>query len=391
MIVKNRMLKLGGNIELLENSYKELLKNDDIDLLISKKISSIDFGLVPALIQFISTWYRRTKSSKIIIDIKKEEDLEELYHLDYLFPSVVFCWNRDIEDSEGNSLKPLLKIKNEEQYEVMRTQGGKGQKILLSCFDHLSIRKGLLNAFYIDGTFISNEMEFDFAIDKAIKKVISLNRDLLKNNFIPVYSDIVSIVYELMKNTDDWGRTDVSNKPLSPNARGLYLKFHRQKRQTYLNAFNKNVGLKEYFSDKGFEENGQGELYFLELSVFDTGIGFIQRYAKKEVADPSEQVEIIKKCMLKNNTSATGIDKEIKGQGLDRIMRILDNKGFFWLRTANVSIFRNLRHNRYKEKCNDEEIELYDWFNNSSSNFSNLESGQGSVITLVYPISSINE
>lgn len=394
MLVINSMIKLDNktNIQLLERAHKDVLKNDNVSLYLSKNLSSIDFGLIPTLIQFISTWYNKTKEGKIILDVKKHKDLDDLYHLDYLFPSLVYCWNRAIEDIEGNDLKPLLKKRNEVQYELMRTQvGGKGQKILLSCFDHLSVKKGLLNAFYIDGIFISNEMQFDFAIDKAIKKVVSLNRELRANNFTPAHSDIISIIYELMKNTDDWGRTDIFNKPLNPNTRGLYLKFHRQKRQNYLAAFENNSGLRDYFSNDNFVANSQDELYFLELSVYDTGIGFIQRYEGKEVVEPGKQIEIIKKCMLKNNTSATGVDKEIKGQGLDRIMRILDNKGFFWLRTGNVSIFRNLRKNRYKENCTIEEVELFDWFNNSSSNFSNLGAVQGSVITLVYPISNINE
>ena len=393
-MVINSMIKLDSktNIQLLERAYKDALKGDSVSLCLSKNLTSIDFGLVPTLIQFISTWYNKTKEGKIILDIKKETDLDDFYHLDYLFPSLVYCWDRAIEDMEGNNLKPILKKRNELQYELMRTQtGGRGQKILLSCFDHLSIKKGLLNAFYIDGTFISNEMQFDFAIDKAIKKVVSLNRELRTNNFTPAHSDIISIIYELMKNTDDWGRTDIFNTPLNPSTRGLYLKFHRQKRQSYLDVFEKNHGLKDYFSSENFTANAQGELYFLELSVYDTGIGFVQRYGGTLVTEPRKQIEIIKKCMLKNNTSAIGVDKEIKGQGLDRIMRILDNKGVFWLRTGSVSIFRNLRKNRYKEGCTVDEVELFDWFNNSSSNFSNLETVQGSVITLVYPISNVNE
>lgn len=389
------MIKLDNktNIELIEQAHKEVLKSDIVDLTLSKSLPSIDFGLIPSLIQFIATWYNKTKGGKIILDLKKEDDLEEFYHLDYLFPSLVYCWNRAIENSEGKDLKPVLKKRNESQHDIMKTQsGGKGPKILLSCFDHLSIKKGLLSAFYIDGLFITNEMQFEYAIDKSLKRVLSFNRELSANNIAPVYSEIIAIIYELMKNTDDWGRTDIFNKPLNPNTRGLYLKFHKKKRESYLTGFENHGGLKDFFSNENFKSNTKDELYFLELSVYDTGIGFVQRYKGEQnnSFDTNKQVEIVKECMLKNNTSATGIDKEIKGQGLDRIMRILDNKGFFWLRTSNISVFRNLRKNRYKENCGVEAVDLYDWFNNSTSKFSNLESVQGSVITLVYPISNIN-
>jgi hypothetical protein len=295
-------------------------------------------------------------------------------------------------DAEGNDLKPLLKVQNTIKHDKMKrqTEGG-GPKVLLSCFDHLSVKNGLLNAFYTDGIFISNELLFDFAIGKSIKQATSLNHILRSANITPVYEDIIAIIYELMKNTDDWGRTDEFNKPLSPNTRGLFLKMHRRKRESFSHGFENNEGLKNYFSVENFEANAQDELYFLELSVYDTGIGFVRRNVGEDYTGlaSSEQVNIVRHCLVKNNTTATGIDKTIKGQGLNRIMRILDNKGLFWLRTQNVSVFRNLRENRYKENTTDEDIELFDWFNNSSSSYSNLESALGSVITLVYPISNL--
>lgn len=394
MLAIDNMIRLDNktNIESLERTRNELLKSADVNLLFSKHVDSLDFGLVPFLIQFVASWYNSSKTGRIVLDVKSETDIEDIYHLDFLFPCLVYCWDRPIEDLNGNDLKPILKRRNEIQYSLMQSQlGGRGQKILLACFDHLSTKRGLLNAFYIDGSFITNEMQFDFAVDKALKKVVSLNRELRITNFAPAHAAIVSIIYELMKNTDDWGRTDLFNKPLNPNTRGVYLKFHRRKRQSYLTAFSKHQGLKDYFSSENLVANTQNELYFLELSVYDTGIGFVQRFEGKAIDDPSEQIKIIKKCLLKNNTSAVGIDKEIKGQGLDRIMRILDNKGFFWLRTGNVSAFRNLRKNRYKENCKADEIALFDWFTDSSVEFSNLQPVQGSVVTLVYPISTVNE
>ena len=389
------MIKIGNktNIKSLEQAYVTLSKNKAIDITISKGLSSADFGLVPAIIQFFATWYKHTSNSKIIFNLKTENELDEFYKLDYLFPSLVYCWNRSIVDEKGTDLKPLLREHNRGKYEKMKLQSeGGGQQVILSCFDHLSIKNGLLNAFYIDGTFISNETEFDFALDKSIKKVINLNKSLRDANYRESHPKIVAVIYELMKNTDDWGRTDEFNKPLNPNSRGLFLKLHRRTRESFITAFEEYEALQDYFSIKSFQGNSQDELYFLEVSVYDSGIGFIKRNLGEEYKklDIPSQIKIVKECMIKNNTSATGIDKEIKGQGLDRIMEILDNKGLFWLRTENISIFRNLRKNRYKKDTTTNDIELYDFFNNSTNKFSNLELAQGSVVTLVYPISNIS-
>lgn len=389
------MIKINNktNIQSLEQAYKVLSENDNIDISLSKGLSSVDFGLIPALIQFFATWHAKTViTGKIILEIKSEKELPEFYESDYLFPSLVYCWSREIIDQDGNDLKPQLRLQNQIKHDKMKKQaGGGGPKVMLSCFDHLSIRNGLLNAFYTDGAFIANEMLFDYAISKSIRQATSLNISLRNSSLAPVYDDIIAIIYELMKNTDDWGRTDEFNKPLNPNSRGLFLKLHRRMRDSFLAGFEANEGIKNYFSVENFEANSQGELYFLELSVYDTGIGFVKRNVGENYKEltPSKQVDVVRHCMVKNVTTARGIDKEIKGQGLDRIMQILDNRGLFWLRTQNVSVFRNLRENRYKEDTKIEDIELYDWFNNSSASFSSLESALGSVITLVYPISNL--
>lgn len=390
-----KIIKIGNktSIESLEKEYENLNGIEVVDLTISKKISSIDFGLIPAIIQFIATWYNKTVNGKIILELKNDDTVEDFYKLDFIFPSLVYCWDRLIVDTDGNDLKPLLKKQNEGQHDKMKrqTEGG-GQSVLLSCFDHLSINKGLLNAFYIDGIFIENEIQFGSALDKSLKQVLSFNRSLTTVNIAPVFLEIVNVIYELMKNTDDWGRTDKYNKPLSPNGRGLFLKFHKKKQSSLLAEYENHKGLKNYFSKDNFISNAVDELYFLELSVYDTGIGFIERYNPVGVLekDTNEQVNIIKECMLLNNTSASGLSKTIKGKGLDRIMNILDNKGFFWLRTGNVSIFRNLIQNRYKDNCSIDDVELFDWFSNSADVYTKLQYTQGSVITLVYPISNLS-
>ncbi len=389
------MIKIDNktNIQTLEDAYNELSRNDSIDITISKGLSAKDFGLVPAIIQFFSTWFQKNFEGRIIFNLKDEKELPEFYDLDYLFPSVVYCWSREMVDINGKDIKPFLKVQNQIRHDKMKmqTEGG-GPKVLLSCFDHLSVKNGLLNAFYTDGIFISNELQFDFALEKSIRQVTALNKNLRVANLAPFYNEIIAIIYELMKNTDDWGKTDEFNKPLNPNSRGLFLKLHRRTRESFSAGFENNKGLKNYFSVENFEANAQDELYFLELSVYDTGIGFVKRNLgeSQQQLNAAQQVEIIRKCLVRNNTTATGIDKGIKGQGLDRIMRILDNRGLFWLRTQNVSIFRNLRENRYKEDTKSNDIELFDWFNNSSSDFADLKSAQGSVITMVYPISNIS-
>ena len=404
------MIKLDSktNLSLLEEYYLKIQKKSPTDIQISKFSTGIGFGLVPAMIQFISTWHNVMSEGKIVLNVNLEsydlndaqkiqelgdKYLSQFYKLDFFFTIVTYCWSRQIVDKKGLDLKPLLKIQNISTHERMQKQiGGGGNKYILSCFDHLSSKKGLLKAFYISDDFINNELTFDYAIDSSLKQVLSLNHNLRKFNYSPVHQDIVSIIYELMKNTHDWARTDIHNKPFKVNSRGLFMKLHRQKRDVYEREFEDHAGLKDYFSEKNFTSTNSDELYFLELSVFDTGIGYVHRYSgiPANNFNPIQQVEIIKQCLIVNNTSSTGLEKNSKGKGLDRIMNILNKKGLFWIRTGNVSVFRNLVIRHYLEKTDIEKIELFDWFSNSTTNISNLSEVRGSVFTLVYPITNLS-
>jgi len=387
------MISIGPSttIKTLEQSY-DLLKGNDVDITILRTTSNSDFGLVPAIIQFFTTWHNKNKNGKIILNVNAAGELDEFYKIDYVFPIIVYCWERSIIDTEGKDLKPLLKELNAKKHEDMSSQkGGGGFKSMLACFDHLSVKKGLLSSFYTDGVFIGNEMEFDYALDKSIRNTIDLNKELRTSTYAPSHLDVVAVIYELMKNTDDWARTDEFNKPLKPNTRGLFMKLHRRTRDSFKSLAGDNENLKDYFSDSNFQANTQNELYFLEISVYDSGIGFIKRNVteKNDGKTTAKQVGIIKECLIRNNTSAKGVARTYKGQGLDRIMRILNKKGLFWLRTANVSVCRNLRTNTYQEEGTANDITLYDWQNNSSTEYSMLAETIGSVVTLVYPLSTV--
>ncbi|MEZ0487011.1 hypothetical protein [Fibrella aquatica] len=386
------VIRIDNSLELstIEGEYEKLQSRSNVDLHISIRTNTNIFGTVPAIIQLAIFWNKQSTEGIITIDINDESEIEKLYELDYVFPIIVHCWSRQIKNKGGSDLKSVLRKYNNEQNTKMKNQDNKGFKILLSCFDHLSTSKGLINSFYTDNEFIENEMLFEYAIQKALKGVLQFNRQLSVANIGPIYGDIVEIIYELIKNTHDWATTDSYNKPLNPSTRGLYLKFHRGKTDNFASAYRQHLGLYDYFTGDNFVENTINELYFLEISVYDSGIGFVQRFNSEssESTPVNEQVEIIKKCMLLNSTSATGIPKTFKGKGLDRIMNILNKKGFLWIRTASVSLFRNLQKNNLMQDQKVENTQLYDWFTNSTTNFSTLTAVKGSVITIVYPIST---
>src|SRR5690606_15883684 len=91
--------------------------------------------------------------------------------------------------------------------------------------------------------------------------------------------------------------------------------------------------------------NDNQQIYYLEILVFDSGIGFVEKFGKENgVSD----IDIIKKCLIKNQTSSNTNMKTKKGKGLDRILNILDGKGFLRITTDRYYLYRDLIKNKYE-------------------------------------------
>lgn len=132
--------------------------------------------------------------------------------------------------------------------------------------------------------------------------------------------------------------------------------------------------------------NDQNQIYYLEILVFDSGVGFIDKFIQKEGLT---DLEVIKKCLVKNQTSSTSNLKSKKGIGLDRILNILNKKGFVKISTDKYCVYRDLIKDNYKpidvEKLKD--LKLEDW-NNDDFRTDNIIKSRGSYISILYPFKS---
>ncbi len=389
---ENKAITIPRNLSIqdIESLYKELEnfdEFDDSDIIIPDRIESADFGIVPSLIQFVCTWLRHTNSGKVRITLSaKEDSLERFMEEPHAYPIIVMAWKRGIVDINNRDIKDDIRPLNNSINAKMRALSNtKGQRLLLTCFDHLDRKRGLLDCFYDSNEFIKSEDVLLFTLSDPINQIFSHNKDAASKNIGDKINDILGIMFELVKNTDDWARTDGFNKPFNPNVRGMLLRFLKKKKSTYIETYKSHKGLYDYFDS--FSTNDIEELYFLELSVFDSGDGFIRkRDPNGEKKSLKEKVDVIKECLIKHNTHAKGLQKEGKGLGLDRIMNILDEKGLLWIRTDSFSLFRNMKRNRYKAFITKEEVDLFDWTTNSLNEIHEHGSAVGSIVTIIYPI-----
>jgi|TARA_R100000479_G_scaffold51000_2_gene23981 hypothetical protein len=368
-----------------------------IDLIIPIELTKNYLGISVSLIQFAATWLRTEKASKLIIDITtpNEKLLENLFRNEYLLPIIGLVWDGiGVYDKEGNNLRKYLKKSlNEVFIKMAKVEALKGEKLLLTNFDHFPESVGILPCFEQNGEYISSETELAVSLENVLMNDVLRNYSDTHLSYKNIKRSFSKIVYELMKNTFEWAKADVDDVPFDPNIRGVLIKFNKRKRSTLVENFKSNKGVSEYFNNEVLKENNQGELYFLEISVFDSGAGFISKYRSlNDNASKFSDIEVVKKCMIKHNTSSKGLNKGDKGIGLDKILRIISGKGLIRIKTGNKCVYRNLITEPYLaiNRKNVEKMKLYDWSNDSDVNYTNYEPVSGSVVTIIFPL-SIND
>lgn len=392
-------IKIHKNIKLdeLESYYQQLyshIKMDvPVDLFLPKELDNNYVGLIPSLYQYVVTWMRYPKSGKLLLEIDNPDkaDFDRLYDNELIFPVVSLLWNKnEIYNKTGKiNLRSYLKPKNVVLHNKMRSvEALKGWKLLLTNFDHLSEDRGILPCFEINGSFIMNESKLGGSLKNGIKQVLAFSQNAEKI-YDHYKDDLIGITYELMKNTFEWGKEDEYRVPLDPNIRGLLIRFYKKTRTKLHEEFKSHLGLSEYFKSDVIKENANSELLFLEIDVFDSGVGFSRKYKSLNPGNDLTDIDIVKKCLIKHNTSAKGLEKDDKGIGLDRILTILNKKGFLRIKTGKVCIYRNLISHPYKKVSRESitEMELFDWKKNSSKEYSSFYESKGSVITIIYPLS----
>lgn len=392
-------IKPTSTLEDVDSYYTELyryIKQDaTVHVSLPKELKKHYLGLVPALIQLVCTWVRYEKSGKLLLSISANanaEEIDELYENEIIYPLAALVWNKnEVFDKSGSvNLRSLLRDKNREVTSKMKSvKAFKGYKLPLIVSDHIA---GANLPIFETSNDFKNEEEIKESLRPAVNEMLNYILSL-KKEYDLVLNDLKKITFELMKNTFEWGRTDGDNVSLDPNLRGVLFKFYKNRRKTLVDDFQDHPGIVNYLNNKALKENTQGELLFLELSVFDSGAGFIEKYKSLNKFTKLNDVDVVKTCMIKHNTSAQGLEKDDKGVGLDRVLKTLNKKGFLRIKTGSVCLYRDLIANNYLEleKGDVSKMELFDWKNESNSKYTSFPSAAGSVITILYPLSTQEE
>src|SRR5690606_13276011 len=259
-----------------------------------------------------------------------------------------------------------------------------GDKLLLVNADHFHEDLGILSAFESNGEFSINQSQLQDNLRSPLRSLLKSSKPS-QQQFDDIYKDVSTVIYELMKNTWEWGKRDNEDVPLSPSIRGLYARFYKKKAKNVLEDFSNDKPLVEYVNQDEIFVNEVGEIYLLEITVFDSGIGLIEK--NKPNVDLCDE-DIIKLRLLKHHTTSKGIFEEKKGLGLDRILAELDKKGFVRIKSDKYCSYRDLIKDRYISIADKDpkKMILRDWFSLSHEKFNLGDYLHGSSISILYPL-----
>ena len=341
-----------------------------------------------SFLQFLATWVRNGKSGRLLLPVNSvEEAVAYLDDNEFVYPSIVLSWEKEIVNENGDSLKSDLKIPSKNYFNKMDYFDLKGTSVPIFCFDHDKSNRGLSKHFYKKNRELVSEDTLGFNLYRAFQKIGSHNSSVFRGSIRSTLDSFNAIIHELFTNTHEHAKTNELGYNLYPNIRAVQLKFHKKTINKYIELYQDFKGLVTYFSSD-FKVNRLGELYLIEISIMDSGPGLAKRY--KEISayniSISKEIEIIKECLHRHNTSANGLRGEVKGIGLDRVLQTIDGKGFVRIKSGRADVFRDMKTQRYVHHNRASDIQLYDWQSNSTTNFTIFPAAEGTLISIFYPI-----
>jgi hypothetical protein len=386
------------NIESLYTLFRRY--KGEIDLQLPNKMKETGaFGVIPALIQLIGTWIRFNSNSRILssIDSKSinfKDQLEEFINSEIGFccAALIDSIEKEISFVDVNSEKINEFLHYQERFDAMKHHHRmKGDKIFLTCFDHLG-QYGLIPQFYLDYDKLNSEQDIkELLISKILGDVLK-NVSKSQRPTSDLVEDLTRIIYELMENTHSWGRNNYNGqKNVRPNVRGTFVKFHQIGSGNVTKYVNSHDGLTRYFTSY-MEKSAQKKLLsFLEISIFDLGSGFASVFSQLPISailnkTIKDEVNIVKSCLTKNNTTASNSPYR-RGLGLNNVLKTLNHKGFIRIRSGRTALFRDLISTPYEEDHeNGNNVILFDWQNETKDYFNQMDWSAGSLLTFLLPL-----
>jgi hypothetical protein len=331
----------------VEEALKSIRRNEPNKLFLRIAEQEKSIGINAAIIQLIAAWANLSSSHELICDRLPRGKLTNGAQNNLaILPLAATCLAREIKiESNSDPVRSQFYSLAAATLDTLNAQLSVSKplsRLFFMCADGTS--RAYSDFFYSAPDELRPLRQFRLQVNKAIHQ-LSFSENYLHSAIAPSSTNAVSdIIYELFKNTHQWARTDIKGTRLRQSLRGLLLNLVDAK--SAANICKESDALSDYL-----RRNVSQCSHFFEVSIFDSGPGFAQRFRNKpisEIGDLDAESSAIHGCLKLHSSSA---EEAHRGVGLHYVLCRLDEfRAFLKLRTGRLCLSRSFDQDRYIER-----------------------------------------
>jgi len=358
------------------------------DLIVPTALHNWMLGGRAMVIQAITTWAKRNPEGRLVTYINTEAEcpkqLQNLVAEDHGLVAVLQASDVVMRDGVTSIKDKALKLARDRLVAMQSGVEGawRGNRVFLVCADQE--RTAFLPAFYHQTQDphkdLRREAEFRSLASKILFQTGAQkgDRNLL---FEGVESNIGSILFELFTNTHHWGRRRWDSALIERSVRGILFQYIYGTSESLGRQGGISGPLHDYLDH--WEITGAGRQRFVEMSVFDSGVGLAQQFLRGAL-EPDDSLakehDAVLSCLRLHSTTSTLTHR---GIGLDLVLHTLTKaKGFIHIRTGRLSLQRDFIRCPHES---DPKPVLYDWSSGEERPVPNAPI-EGTLVTVILPL-----
>lgn len=330
-------MQIKSKITLAEIEHLHVDK-DVKEIVLPQTFRKLRIGLLPRLVQFLITKLKKNPSITVNfyqLDLDSEDAITKLLSDPHATSALLMADN--VISKGGEELKSKINQNLVERFSISSIMK-RGQRLQLLAIDH-SIREfAYPRCFYMPaGTDTLRGADF---YTQLLHRFLSTSAKMsnLDNNEI---SRVGELIYELIENTEQHGKTEFITGKSKKSIRGLVIDYRLITKDANVDDITGTENLLNRYIREIREDDTP--LHLIEISIYDSGAGIVRSFTQKNTLvglTLEQEVSYLQKAFNKGISSkpiGTGY-----GRGLNNVKEILsDRRSYINIRTGRLSLIRN--------------------------------------------------
>jgi hypothetical protein len=332
------------SVTIIEDRLRQIHEAQDADVLqLPQTLGDMGPGAEIALIQLILTWAAFSRSRTLLTAIAQTVDAEQsLVNLaGQPCGRVALLAANSVRAGNGSDVQDLAMAALDRPYPPLQIEGARKAATLIvrSMLSEPREHAPFLNL-AADGARGDKRSIFMRHITAALSAFQA------RTGTVPLHAgnaELAEILFELFANAEEWGCTNVNGAPIRLPLRGILFRLHDA---STVRIAQEDQAIASYLQR---ERDKTESRHFLEVSVFDSGIGLAQRFRRKQIesTDPIQhEIAAVRECFAKHGTSTAN---SFRGLGLYHVFLLASQlRGFLRLRTGRLHLYRDFGVDSYQ-------------------------------------------